>query len=77
MLDNNKDASEPPTCSIAMVLCAAILKTVICVARRYLTPLPRRFQVPRSCFTHVGTCKHRLKASSLQIADSSHTAGFL
>lgn len=29
--------------------------------------------VQSSCFAHVGTFKHRLKATSLQIGDSSHS----
>lgn len=69
-----KYVSEPPTLIIVMVLRAAVLKPSLCG--------PVTFQsshqtVPKSGFTHVGTCKHRLKASSLQIGDSSHSADWV
>lgn len=42
--------------------------------RFQLSPQTVVMQTPKSCFAHVSACKHRLKASSLQIGDSSHRA---
>lgn len=74
---DSKYVSEPPSWTITHTGPWSCPKVVIVWPSDISVLSPdccEQVTVPRSCFTHVVTRKHRLKASSLQIGVSSQTA---